>query len=140
MGPGSNYILGGPIYWFMVVLLFLAGMLAAFVVIDSVRRAFFAHTAERTVRWWTYLVPQGAYLLLLLVVQGPWLPLIASAVMVLLTPLALIQSIAYLLRVVFPKTTLPAADVSAEPSIDVPTAPDAPTAPDLTTEDVSPEA
>ena len=102
-----NYILGGPIYWFMVLLLFLAGMLAAFVILDSLRRVFHTHTSQPDARWWAYFVPQSAYLVLLLVVQTPLLPLIASAVMVLLTPFALIQSVAYLLRVVFPK---PVAD------------------------------
>jgi hypothetical protein len=101
--PGADYILGGPVYWFMVALLLLGGTLAGFIVLDSLRRAFFAHSSQPDARWWAYLAPQGAYLLLLLVVQGPWLPLSASAVVVLLTPFALIQSIAYLLRVVFPK-------------------------------------
>ena len=100
---GAKYILGGPIFWFMIALLFIAGMFAAFVVLDSLRRAFFAHTATPDARWWAYLAPQGLYLLLLLVVQTPLLPPIASAVLVFLTPLALIQSVAYLLRVVFPK-------------------------------------
>lgn len=110
--PGTDYILGGPIYWFMVTLLFLAGMMAAFVILDSLRRAFFAHTALRTWRWWTYVVVQAAYLALLLVVQTSLLPPIASAVMVLLTPFALVQSIAYLLRVVFPKSGAPVEDAT----------------------------
>ena len=107
---GADYILNGPIYLLMIGLLFLAGMLAAFVILHSLRRAFFVHTSKPDARWWAYLAPQGLFLLLLLVVQGPWLPLIASAVVVFITPFALIQSIAYLLRVVFPK---PMAQVEA---------------------------
>ncbi len=117
---GADYILGGPIYWLMIGLLFLAGMLAAFVILDSLRRAFFAHTSKPDARWWAYVAPQGVFFLLLLVVQGPWLPLIASAVLVLITPIALIQSIAYLLRVVFPKPTAQAE--AAEPGVTEPEA------------------
>ena len=63
--PGSDYILGGPVYLFLVALLFLAGLLAAFVVLDSLRRAFVSHSSRPDGRWWAYLGAQGAYLLLL---------------------------------------------------------------------------
>ena len=111
MGPGSDYVLGGPFYWFMVTLLMLAGMLSAFVVLDSLRRRLRDRAAKPTVAWWAYIVPQAAYFVLLMVVQTPLLPPVASAVLVLATPLALVQQFAYLLRVVFPRT---AAEAIAE--------------------------
>jgi len=100
---GTDYILGGPIYWFMVALLVLAGMLAAFVVLHASLIARRKQLAEKPASVWLWAGPQAGFLALLFVVQTPLLPLIASAVLVLLTPLALIQAIAYLLRVVFPK-------------------------------------
>jgi len=109
---GADYILGGPIYWFMVILLVLAGMLAAFVVLHASLVARRKQLADTPASVWLWAGPQAGYLALLFVVQTPLLPLIASAVLVLLTPLALIQSIAYLLRVVFPKPAVP-TDVDA---------------------------
>ena len=100
---GADYTLGGPIYWLMIGLLVLAGMLAAFVVLLALLVARRGRLAEKPASVWLWAGPQVVYLALLFVVQGPWLPLIASAVLVLLTPVALIQSIVYLLRVVFPK-------------------------------------
>ena len=104
MGAGSDYILGGPFYWFMVTLLVLAGMLSAFVVLDSLRRRLRDRSAKTTLTWWAYIVPQAAYFVLLMVVQTPLLPPIAAAVLMLVTPIALVQQFAYLLRVVFPKS------------------------------------
>ncbi len=117
---GADYILGGPIYWFMVILLLLAGMLAAFVVLHASLVARRGRLAEKPVSVWIWAGPQAAYLVLLFLVQTPLLPLIASAVLVFLTPLALIQSIAYLLRVVFPKPedALDPEDAAAEAAAD----------------------
>ena len=112
MGPGSEYVLGGPVYWFMVILLVLAGMLSAFVVLDSLRRRLRDRDVRPAGSWWVYVVPQAVYFVLLLVVQADWLPLIASAVLVALTPFALVQQVVYLLRVVFPKQ--PAKPIVAE--------------------------
>jgi len=100
---GADYILGGPVYWFMVILLLLAGMLAAFVVLHASLVARRGRLAGKPASVWLWAGPQAGYLALLLVVQTPLLPLVASAVLVLLAPLALVQSFAYLLRVVFPK-------------------------------------
>jgi len=113
---GADYILAGPIYWFVVVLLVLAGMLAAFVVLHASLIARRKQLAEKPASVWLWAGPQAGYLALLLIVQTPALPLIASAVLVLLTPLALIQSIAYLLRVVFPKPAVP-NDADANPPL-----------------------
>ena len=100
--PGG-VLIGGPLFWFLVGVLFLAGMLAAYVAIDVTRRAWFPGTrlAERA-RWW-YLVPQAAYLVLMLLGQFNAIPMAVTGIVVLCTPLALGQQVVYLLRVVFPK-------------------------------------
>jgi len=102
-----DYILGGPVYWFMVTLLVLAGMLSAFVVLHAVLVARRGRLADAPLPLALYAVPQAGYLALLFIVQGPWLPPIATAILVLITPLALIQQVVYLLRVVFPKPVAP---------------------------------
>ncbi len=114
-----DYVLGGPVYWFMVTLLVLAGMLSAFVVLHSVLVARRGRLSDAPLSVALYAVPQAVYLALLFIVQGPWLPLIAAAILVFITPLALIQQVVYLLRVVFPK---PGARTEAvEPAeLDVP--------------------
>lgn len=103
-----DYVLGGPVYWFMVTLLVLAGMLSAFVVLHSLLVSRRGRLAGSPLSVALYAVPQAIYLALLFVVQGPWLPQIAAAVLVLVTPIALIQQIVYLLRVVFPRPTVDA--------------------------------
>ena len=114
----SDYILAGPVYWFMVTLLVLAGMLSAFVVLHALLVSRRGRLAGAPWSVALYAVPQAVYFALLFIVQGPWLPLVAAAVLVLLTPIALIQQIVYLLRVVFPK---PAAQVeNVEPAITEP--------------------
>lgn len=109
----SDYILAGPVYWFMVTLLVLAGMLSAFVVLHAVLIARRGRLAGAPWSVALYAVPQAVYLALLFLVQGPWLPLFAAAVLVLLTPIALIQQIVYLLRVVFPKPAAQAESVES---------------------------
>ena len=55
-----------------------------------------------------YACLQGLYLVLLGVAQLSFVPRIFGAIATIATPLALIQSVAYLLRVVFPEA--PGAD------------------------------
>lgn len=98
-----DYVLGGPVYWFMVTLLVLAGMLSAFVVLHALLVSRRGRLAGAPCFVALYAVPQAIYLALLFTVQGPWLPPIATAILVLFTPVALIQQVVYLLRVVFPK-------------------------------------
>jgi hypothetical protein len=101
--PGSDYVLGGPVFWIATGLLMIAGVLAAFIVFDSLRRAFFpgAHQAEPLRLF--YLVPQALYLVVVVLGQVRAIPVLVTGIFVLLTPLALAQGIAYLLLVVFPK-------------------------------------
>lgn len=100
---GADYVLGGPVYWFVVALLVLSGILSAFVVLHASLIARRGRLAGRPSSVWLWAGPQAAYLALLFVVQTPLLPLVAAAVLVLLAPLSLVGSFAYLLRVVFPK-------------------------------------
>ena len=108
-----DYVLGGPVYWFMVTLLVLAGMLSAFVVLHALLVSRRGRLAGAPWSVAFYAVPQAVYLALLFIVQGPWLPLIAAAILVLITPLALIQQVVYLLRVVFPKRVTQAETVES---------------------------
>lgn len=94
--------LGGPVWIFLEVVVVLAIGLAVFVVIDSVRRIRRCGPDERP--WLLfYACLQGLYLLFVLVAQLSVMPRILGAVVAIATPLALIQSVAYLLRVVFPR-------------------------------------
>jgi hypothetical protein len=97
----DNLVLGGPVWWFALILLVLAGLFGLFTFFDSlfVRRAAFDHLREPR---WSYTVGQGAYLLLLGAAQMPSVPQLVSGIAVLVTPLALAQSLAYTLRAVFP--------------------------------------
>ena len=100
--PGRVFI-DGPLFWTLVGVLFLAGMLAVYVAIDVMRRSWFRGVrAPERVRWW-YLVPQAAYLALMLLGQLNAIPMAVTGIVVLCTPLALGQQVVYLLRVVFPK-------------------------------------
>lgn len=94
--------LGGPLWWIAATLLVIAGLLGAFVVFDSwkVRRAAFERLPEPR---WVYTVVQGTYVLALLAAQMPGVPALVGGIVVLVTPLAIAVSLAYLLRVVFPR-------------------------------------
>lgn len=107
--PGADYILGGPVFWVVTGLLFVAGMLAAFVVIDAVRRARFPGSRPAEPLRWFFLVPQAVFLVLMLLGQGGAIPIVVTGIVVISTPLALAQGVAYLLRVVFPKPAAPEA-------------------------------
>ncbi len=94
--------LGGPVWIFLMAVMFLAIGLAVFVVVDSIRRLVRCGPDERP--WLLfYSCLQGLYLVMLGVAQLDVMPRIFAAVVAVCTPLALIQSLAYLLRVVFPK-------------------------------------
>lgn len=93
--------LGGPLWWIAATLLVFAGLLGAFVVFDSlkVRRPVFERLPEPR---WVYTVLQGIYVLALLAAQVPGVPAFVGGIVVLVTPVAIAVSLAYLLRVVFP--------------------------------------
>ena len=109
-GVMPDQILGGPLWWYFVVVYVLALGLALFVAIDS-RRTVRADTlASLREPAWTYTVLQPLFLALALIVWLPFIPRALAVVPVLLTPLAIAGQVAYLLRVVFPKHPLATAE------------------------------
>ncbi len=117
--------LGGPVWYFLVAVMVLTIGLAVFVVIDSVRRLIRCGPDQRP--WLLfYACLQALFLLMLAIVQLKVLPTVFSAIIVFFSPLALIQSIAYLLRVVFPKHAEDVAE--CELGADAATAPPPPAA------------
>lgn len=111
-------VLGGPLYLLLTVLLFGTGMLAVFVIIDVIRRAisYGDHTAEKLRLG--YLIPQLVFIVLMMFSQFEGLlPIVVVGIVTACAPILLIQSLAYLLTVVFPKQTAPAEN--DEPFSDV---------------------
>lgn len=106
----------GPGAAAFIVALFAVAMLSLYVFADSVRRRDYDYTGVGEGRWF-YALPQGLYLVAFVLSQ---LPLTAQAlpwvgyVQIIGAPIALIQQIAYLLRVVFPTRKRLAARVQAE--------------------------
>jgi hypothetical protein len=94
----------GPGAIVLVVILIAVGMLSLYVFGDSVRRRAHDYVGVAEGRWF-YTLPQGLYFVAFVLAQ---LPLVAQAlpwvgyVQVVGAPIALIQQVAYLLRVVFP--------------------------------------
>ena len=104
---GLDYFTGGPVGWYFLIVYAAAVLLAAFVVIDSLlpkRRARFAQLPEPA---WIYTGFQAVFLALVLFGWVPPLPRWVAAVPAVLTPFALAEQVAYLLRVVFPKAETP---------------------------------
>ena len=95
-GVMAPQVLGGPIFWYFVVLEIVAVLLALYVVIDSrreVRRSRIDSLPEPS---WLYRITFVVYLVFALVAQIPGVPVAVPAVWVLLTPLSLALSFAYL--------------------------------------------
>ncbi len=94
--------LGGPVWIFLVVVVLLAIVLAAYVLLDSVRR--FRRCAPNGRPWLLFYACLSAfYLLVVVLAQVSALPRILAVFVAVGTPLALILSFVYLLRVAFPK-------------------------------------
>lgn len=106
----GNLLLNGPIWWFFVGVLFLSGMLAVYVIADSIARLVRKRYVARD-PWWLYTIPQAIYLAILLTVQFPFVPNWGGAIVFGLMPFVIAEQFAYLLRVVFPKP--PAAEPPA---------------------------
>ena len=115
MPGGAPQILGGPVWWFAVIVYVLAIGLAAYVSIDSWRPVRAEKLAALREPAWVYSVLQPAFLAFALIVWLPFVPRVAAwipAIPVGLMPMALFGQVAYLLRVVFPK---PAASALVAP-------------------------
>jgi hypothetical protein len=90
--------LGGPVFLFVIGVLWFTGVVSLWVTSDSLRarrEAMFSCLPEPR---WFYAVPQGAYFVMFVLGQIG----IGGGVVALAAPLVLVQQVAYLLRVVFP--------------------------------------
>jgi hypothetical protein len=105
-GIMDKQVLGGPVWWFFFGVYILAIVLAAFTLVDSQRPERKDRLAEIPEPGWLYPVFSGVYLISVVI---PWIPAVPKAVPaiaaipVFLTPFAMALSVAYLLRVLFPK-------------------------------------
>lgn len=94
----------GPGAAAFIVMMFAIGLLSLYVFADSVRRRGYDYAGVGEGRWF-YALPQGLYFAVFVLSQLPVvaqvLPWVGYA-QVIGAPIALIQQIAYLLRVVFP--------------------------------------
>jgi len=108
---GAPEILGGPVWWYFVAVYVIAIALAAYVLFDSQRAARAERLASLREPARLYPIASGVYLVC---VVGVWIPAIPRAISVapvLLTPFSLVLSVAYLLRVVFPKPPAPSEEI-----------------------------
>lgn len=115
---GGRPLLGGPVFWFITGLLFVAGMMAVFILLDIWRAKRTARQEQLPENRWVYVVPQALYLLALFVAQTPVVPASTSAIMVFATPFIIAEQFAYLLRVVFPKPESAPAEATGTDSWD----------------------
>ena len=111
---GSSWLLGGPVGWFLVILLVAAAVGSLYVVVDSLRPARRHRLETLPEPWWLYLAVEGLYFIALAVSQTGLLPPIVGGVAAITTPVALGFLAAYLLRVVFPKPAAASLIESAE--------------------------
>ena len=112
---GIDFFAGGPVGWYILFLYGLTMLLAVFVMIDSLRPARRARLAELPEPAWMYANFQAAFLIFAVFGGGvPLLPRWVALIPVAMTPFALAEQVAYLLRVVFPKAHVPAAPEDPE--------------------------
>jgi hypothetical protein len=100
---GLDWFSGGPVGWYFLFVYAAAVLLAIFVVVDSLRTKRRARLAELPEPRWLYLGFQAVFLAFALFGWVPPLPRWVAVIPVAMTPLALAEQVAYLLRVVFPK-------------------------------------
>jgi len=119
--------LAGPVYVFVVALMYGTGLLSLYVLIDSLRPGRAGAFARAPRMRWLWTVPQALYFVLFVIENLPWVGGNATlaTLLVILTIPALIHQFAYLLRVVYPhpsrlmpadSDTIPAEDRSAASS------------------------
>ena len=105
---GLDWFSGGPVGWYFLFVYVAAVLLAVFVCIDSLRPKRRARMAELPEPGWIYTGLQAIFLVFALFGWIPPLPRWVAVIPVAMTPFALAEQVAYLLRVVFPKTTVAA--------------------------------
>jgi len=105
---GLDWFSGGPVGWYFLLLYGGTVLLAAFVLIDSLRPGRRERLAALPEPSWLYTGFQAVFLVFALFGWVPPLPRWVAVIPVALTPFALAEQVAYLLRVVFPKPAKPA--------------------------------
>jgi hypothetical protein len=114
---GLEWFSGGPVGWYFLFIYVTAVLLAVFVVIDSLRSKRRARVEALPEPAWVYPAFQGVFLAFALFGWVPPLPRWVAVIPVAMTPFALAEQVAYLLRVVFPKpSSAPAEDPAEAPS------------------------
>ena len=107
---GLDWFSGGPVGWYFLFVYVAAVLLAAYVAVDSLRSSRRERMTELPEPWWIYSGFQALFLVFALFGWVPPLPRWVAVIPVAMTPFALAEQVAYLLRVVFPKPR-----TSAEP-------------------------
>jgi hypothetical protein len=115
---GLDWFSGGPVGWYFLFIYVAAVLLAVFVVADCLRPKRAARLAALPEPRWIYLGFQAAFLTFALFGWVPPLPRWVAVIPVVMTPFALAEQVAYLLRVVFPKASPAPADEPAEDPAD----------------------
>ena len=100
---GLDFFSGGPVGWYFLFVYAAAMLLAVYVAVDSLRPKRRARMAALPEPWWLYFGFQAAFLVFALFGWVPPLPRWVAVISVAMTPFALVEQVAYLLRVVFPK-------------------------------------
>lgn len=112
----SSEVLSGPVYLFVVVIMYGTGLLSLFVVVDSLRASRAPAFAGRPWLRWLWTVPQALYLLVFLIENVPFTATgLLATVLVIATIPALIHGIAYLLQVAYPPPGRAADSTPEEP-------------------------
>ena len=104
MEGGTPQALNGPLWWYLVFMYVVAVGFAVYVSIDSRRDGRAQQLVALREPAWIYRWFQPVFLALVIVALLPVLPRIWSVIPVGLTPIAIAGQVAYLLRVVFPKS------------------------------------
>lgn len=102
----GDLVLGGPVYWVVIGLLWSVGLASLWATVDPLRARRIPAFEQRPESRWFYAVLQGLFFLLFVVAQFG----VATMAMVLLSPFALVLQLVYLLRIVYPAS---ASDVAA---------------------------
>jgi len=107
--------LGGPVFVAVLALFYGTGLLALFVAIDVFRPRRAPRFARNPALRLIWFVPQVLFLALFIVARLPGVPVpVTSTAVVISTPFVLGLQIAYLLRIVYPKSAPLAMSEDAE--------------------------
>jgi len=104
---GIDWFSGGPVGWYLLLLYGGTVLLGVYVLIDSLRPGRRDRFAALPEPGWLYAGFQAVFLVFVLFAWVPPLPRWVAVIPVAMTPFALAEQVAYLLRVVFPKPIKP---------------------------------